>query len=382
MANTITNVLDKILAQGLMTLREAAIMPRLTNTDYQGAGAQQGNTIDIPKPVSQAVSTVSASNTLKAPADKTPGLVQVSLDQWKMTDFHLTDKEMTELDANRHFRPMQTSEAARAIANNIDSAIHGTYTDVYGFVGTAGTTPFSTVATATGARKVLNEQLAPMNDRRVVMDPAAEDQALQLSAYSDLEKTGDSDVKIEGEIGRKFGMDHYMSQNVVTHTAGTLAGAGSLTVGSTTAAGATTLDFANASASGTLVVGDIFTIAGQTQTYVAASAHTIASTANATVTISPALTAVATAAAAITVKASHVVNFAFQRGAFVYVTRPIADAVGAMTGGNPQSVMTDPVSGLTMRLEVVRQHKQNAFQFDVLYGVKCVRPEYAVRIAG
>lgn len=379
MANTITNILDKILAQGLVTLREAAVMPRLVNTDYQGAGAQQGSTVDIPIPKAQAVSTVAASNTSKAAASQTPGLVQISLDQWKMTDFHLTDKEIAEIDRNRHFVPMQTAEAARAIANNIDNKIHADYTGVYGWVGTAGTTPFSTVATATNARKVLNEQLAPMNDRRIVMDPGAENQALQMTAYSDISQGGDRPVKIEGEIGRKFGIDHFMSQNVNTHTTGTIV---SCQVASTTAAGSLTLDFNGLTAGGTIVVGDVFTIAGQTQTYVAETAHTLVSTVAQTVTISPALTAIASATAVIQVKATHVVNLGFQRGAFAYVTRPVANAMAGLTGGNPQSVLTDNLTGLTMRLELVRQHKQNAFQFDVLYGTKLVRAAFATRIAG
>lgn len=379
MANTMTNILDKILAQGLMTLREAAVMPRIVNIDYQGQAAQKGNTIDVPIPVAQVVSTVAASNTSKAAANKTPGLVQISLDQWKMTDFHLTDKEMAEIDRNQHFIPMQTAEAARAIANNIDVAIHSNYTGVYGFTGTPAVVPFSTVATATGARKVLNNQLAPMNDRRIVMDPNAEDQALQLSAYSDLEKTGDNGVKIEGALGRKFGIDHYMSQNVQTHTTGTIV---SCQVGSTTAAGASTLAFNGLTAGGTIVIGDVFTIAGDTQTYVATSAHTLVSTVKQNVSIAPGLAQIASATSVIQVKATHVVNLAFQRGAFAYVTRPIADAVGDLAGGNPMTSLTDDMTGLTMRLEVVRQHKQNSFQFDVLYGSQLVRKEYATRVAG
>ena len=381
MANTITNILDKILAQGLLTLREAAIMPILCNTDYQGAAAEQGDTIDVPRPVIQVVSTVAASSTNKAPASKAPSKVQISLDQWKMTDFHLTDKELAEIDRNRHFIPMQTSEAARALGNNVDNFLHGKYTGIYGYVGTAGTVPFSTVATTTGARKVLNTQLAPMSQRRIVMDPNAEDQALQLSAYSDLEKTGDVGVKMEGEIGRKFGVDHFMSQNVGTHTTGTIVSA---QVASTTAIGVSALGINGLTAGGTLIVGDVFTIAGDTQTYTinTAGTTTLVSTVAQNLSIDPPLKVIASATSVIQVKGSHVVNLAFNRGAIAYVTRPIADAVGGLTGGNPSSTLTDNVTGLTMRLEVVRQHKQNAFQFDMLYGGNLVRPEFGCRIAG
>jgi len=378
MANTLTNILDKILAQGLVTLRESAVMPRLVNIDYSSDGAQKGNTIDVPVPKAQVVSSVSASSAPKQAGSNTPGLVQISLNQWKMTDFYLTDKEMAEIDRNRHFVPMQTQEAARAIANNVDNFIHSKYTGVYGYVGTAAVVPFSTVATATTARKVLNDQLCPMSQRRLVMDPSAEAQALQLAAYSDLEKSGDSGPKIEGELGRKFGMDHYMSQNVNTHTGGTASA--SITVGSTSAVGVSTLQFKSGVGTTTVVLGDVFTIAGDSQTYVATSSANITS-AGVNVTIDPALKIVASATSVITMKATHVVNLAFNRNAFAYATRPLQEGIAGLNP-NPQSILVDNLTGLTMRLEVVRQNKQNAWQFDVLYGAELVRPELATRIAG
>jgi|TARA_Y100000310_G_scaffold160700_1_gene160544 hypothetical protein len=381
MANTLTNILDKILAQGLLTLREAAVMPLLTSTDYQGEAAEQGDTIDVPRPVAQVVSSVVPAAGDKTASNKVPSKVQIAMDQWKMTDFHLTDKELAEIDRNRHFIPMQTAEAARALGNTADTFIHGKYTGVYGYVGTAATVPFSTVATTTNARKVLNTQLAPTTQRRIVMDPNAEDQALQLAAYSDLEKTGDIAVKIEGELGRKFGIDHFMSQNVQTHTTGTIVSA---QVASTTAIGVSALGINGLTAGGTLVLGDVFTIAGDSQTYTinTAGTTTLVSTVAQNLSIDPPLKVIASATSVIQVKATHVVNLAFNRQAFAYVTRPIADAVGALTGGNPSSTLTDNLTGLTMRLEVVRQHKQNAFQFDMLYGANLVRPEFATRIAG
>jgi hypothetical protein len=67
--------------------------------------------------------------------------------------------------------------------------------------------------------------------------------------------------------------------------------------------------------------------------------------------------------------------------AFAFATRPLSSAAGGLGGAQFMSA-TDPITGLSLRLEVLRQYKQVAFDFDVLYGGKCIRPEYAVRIAG
>ena len=164
MANSLTNVFDKILAQGLLVLREAAVMPRLVRTDFAAEAAQKGATIDVPTAQDQTVSDVEPGPVHASAAATSPGLVQVTMDNWKKTNFFLTDKDMAEIDRDRHFVPMQTAAAAKALANTIDTAVHQEYKGIYGFLGTPGVTPYAAVATATDARKVLNEQLCPVDD--------------------------------------------------------------------------------------------------------------------------------------------------------------------------------------------------------------------------
>lgn len=376
MANTLTNIMPKILARGLLALRQQAIMPRLVNVDYGSEAARKGQTIDIPV----AAGDIAASDVTPAPVyssatDTSPDLVQVQLNNWKHANFWLSDKEMVEVDKNAHFVPLNASDAIKALANSVDQDIHDEYKGVYGFVGTAGSTPFaSTVTDAVNVRKKLNQQLAPMDSmRRLVLDPDAMANALQVAGFSDFEKTNDRAVKIEGEMGRKFGLDFFETQNVRTHTTGT---AGDITVASTTAAGTSTIGL-SASVGGTLTLGDIFTIAGDTQTYVVTAAVTVGS--NTAVSISPNLATQATSGAVVTKKATHVANLGFHRNAFVYASRPLmaSDVPGSLI-----SSATDPMSGISLRLEVSRQYKQESFDFDILWGAKLVRPEYAVRLAG
>jgi hypothetical protein len=383
MANTISNILAKILARGLLALREQAIMPRLVNGDYSSQAAEKGDTIDVPIPSAVTATDVAPSNTPPAPSSSAPTKVQIELNNWKKADFYLTDKEMVEIDKNAHFMPMQMSEALRALANAVNEDIHAEYLGVYGYTGTAGVTPFaSTVTDATNARKVLHQQRAPRMDRRGVLDFDGEANALALSPFADAEKTGSTGVKIEGEIGRKYGIDWFADDAVITHTAGTLATPGGV-VGSTTAAGATSLGIKSASAQGNINIGDIFTIAGDSQTYVAgATVSAIVSGTQQAVAINPPLKVAATAGNAITFKGTHVVNLAFHRDAFAFANRPLVASTQDMALGSQIVSMTDPQTGITLRLEVSRQYKQVVWEFDILWGAKLVRPELATRIAG
>lgn len=379
MANTITNVLPKILARGLMALREQAIMPALVNGDYSTEAAMKGDTIDVPIPSALSVSDVAPSNTPPAPADSSPSKVQIALNNWKKVNFHMTDKELMDLDRNAHFVPMQMSEAVRALANSINTTVHDQYTNIYGFTGTAGTTPFgSNVASATNARKILNEQLCPRENRRMVLDFDAEANALALSDFQRVNEAGDSGPKLEGQLGRKFGFDTYTDDGVKTHTAG---GSGTPLVNGALSVGDTSVDVDGMSGANGLVVGDVLTFAGHTQTYAVTVAGTTSSGAQ-TVTVSPALKAAVADNAAVTVKGDHVVNLAFHRDAFALAMRPLAAGTIADAYGSNIVSMTDPVSGLSMRLEVSRQYKQVVYELDALWGVKLIRPELATRIAG
>lgn len=376
MANTITNIMPKILARGLLALREQATMCRVVNMDYGAEARQKGQTIDIPIASETAAYDITPAPTHSSAPDSAPGLVQIQLNNWKGAGFFLNDNEMAQIDRSEHFIPLQMSEAIRSLANVINEDVFAEYTGIYGYTGTAATTPFaSTVEAATNARKVLHQQRAPRMDRRGVLDYDAEANALALSPFSDADKIGTSDIRVEGEIGRKYGIDWYADDAVPTHANGTAWALG-VVVASTTAAAGTSIDL-TASASGDIHAGDVFTIAGQTQTYVA-TASTAAGTSHA-VSIQPPLTSIATAAAACTAKADHVVNMAFHRDAFALAMRPLV----GVTATNPNIMSaTDPMTGISLRLELSRQYKQDRWEYDVLWGSKLVRAALATRIAG
>lgn len=392
MANSLANIMPKILARGLLALREQAMMPRLVNGDYSNEAAERGDTIDVPISSAMTVIDVVPSNTPPVGADSAPAKVQVVLSNWKQNNpFFLTDKELVEIDRNEHFVPMQVSEAVRALANSVNASIFGEYKGVYGVVGTAGTTPFGSgvgVLSATNARKVLNQQICPRDNRRAVLDYNAEAAALALAEFSNADKVGTNEVIIEGEIGRKFGIDWYSDDVVPFHTttnltagAATANGANAVGAGSTDGGRTGTVSIAKATNTSPLVQGDIILFAGDPQTYVVLTGVTLA-VGNTTVAISPALKVAKTGGEVVTLTASHRVNLVFHRDAFAFATRPLVANTEEFSLGNQILSLQDPITGLVMRLEVSRQYKRVAWEFDILWGVKLVRPEFACRLLG
>lgn len=372
-----TGLIPRILAGTLPVLRETAWMPRLVTSVSDQLAGMQGSTVDYVVAGESSVRDVSPAEVPPAPQDVTPSIVPIVVDKWKESTFHMTDKQLKEV-ANGVI-PEQANEAMRVLANQVNNDLLALYADVYGFTGTPGTTPFATgTSEATGARKVLNKQNAPPSQRYMVIDPDAEDQALQLRAFQDASFRGDRDGLMEGQIGRKLGFDWFSHNSVQTHTAGTASGATTNSAGY--AVGVKTVTLASAG-SGTILVGDIITFAGDTQTYVVTSGDADVS-GGGTVSFEPGLKiALPTSAVNITVKASHVANLAFQRGAFAIASRPLDRGLATDDGRNI-SIMQDPASGLILRLEVSRQHRQTQWAFDILYGVKTLRRRLAARVAG
>jgi len=376
MANTVTEVLPKLLAQGLLALRQQSIMPRFVNRAYETLAGEKGSTIDVPIPSAIAIAAVSPAATPPSTADVAPTKVAIALSEWWEAPFYLTDKDVLEVMDGTI--PMQASEAVKAVANKVDQDILNLYKSVYGFAGAAGSTPFANdLSEFLTADQVLNDQLAAVDPRAVILNARATGNAKGLRAIQDASWRNDPEAMRRSEIGFVLGYSWAMDQNVPRHTAGTNSGATTDSAGY--ALGVKTVTLASAG-TGTILVGDIITFAGDDQTYAVTEGDTDVSDGGAISFVPGLKVVIPTSPVAITTKASHRVNLAFHRDAFALATRPFAGADPMNLGQYLAAV--DPVSGLTLRLEVTREHKRTRFSYDILYGVQLVRPEYGCRLAG
>ena len=97
MANTFIDIVDKVFARSLMALRENAVTPRLVNTNWGTEVAQRGDTINVPIPSAVQTSDVSPGATPPAGGNDDVRVVPISLNRWRQTSAHLTDKEAAEV---------------------------------------------------------------------------------------------------------------------------------------------------------------------------------------------------------------------------------------------------------------------------------------------
>lgn len=382
MAQDLSVLFPKLLALGLVSLRQQAIMPRIVNRGYETLAGEKGSTITIPISSAVAAQDVVPAATPQASVESVPTSVTLNLDTWKEAPFFLTDKDMLEVDNG--VIPMQASEAIKSLANAADNSILALYKKIYGYVGTAGTTPLATDLTDyLQARKTLNNQLAPVDPRYMVMNGDTEANALNLRAFQDASFTGNLDGIIAGQINNKVGARWLMDQNMGSHTAGTIT-TGLIAKASTAqAVGLKAIVCHTAASTGAcaLLEGDIITFSGQSQTYRLTAAATQASAnSDVTVNIEPGLQVALVGSETVTVKGTHALNLLLHRDCFAFASRPFA-AADPMGLGKFLSAV-DPVSGLALRLEVTREHKRTRYSYDILYGVACPRPELGCRLAG
>jgi P22 coat protein - gene protein 5 len=388
MPNVFSPVLPTVIGMALKTLREKALVTRFINRDFANIPAGQGDTVTVTVASPGTTNAVTPSHNQVAATGSNPIKVPVQLTEWRETSMDLTDKEAGEISAG--IMPAQLAENVKALANYVNAWFYGLYWQSYGLVGTPGTIAFNagTTADAIAVRKLLNKQLAPDDQRFAILDLEAEAKALGVPEFVRVDARGDANALKRGFLGPLVGIEWYMDQLIPRHvstalTAGaaTVNGAHAVNAGTSDLGRTGTVSIAKATNASPLVRGDILTFAGDTQQYSVQADVTLA-VGNTTVSIAPALKTAKVGGEAMTLAASHTVNLAFTRDAIAFASRPLkAPDLGGPSSANEFS-MVDEVTGLVLRAEIIRQHRQTKLGLDILFGGRIVRPEFIVRLAG
>lgn len=344
--------------------------------DAERSSFNRGDSISIKKP-----STFSAQSAPSSAQDLDVGTITLTLNQWKEVKFALTDKELAytgDRIITDHIRP-----AAYALADDIDVALCSLYKDVPWVYALAGTTAATDI---TGPRKILFDNRVPMNDGNLhyMVGGALEADFLNLAIFHNANTAGPTNNEgalLRGSLGTRFGVEVFANQNVQTHTPGTLNDTSVLTNG-TFAKGATSIDLDEVTLTGSTAIGDSFSIAGQTQRY--AITNVVAASGNALtgVTFTPPLVAAVGDGTAVTIDqegTAIVQHTQFHTNAFAIAMAPLPQIPGEL--GARVAVVSDPISGLSLRSRMYYDgdNSKVVVALDVLYGVKTLDPNLAVR---
>lgn len=402
MASSNTLLTPTIIAkEALMQLTNNLGMSAHVYREYKNEFQKVGGTVTIRKPNKfRATKAATRSNTdLSEPSTSITVSTQAHV-SWAFSSVELTTT--IEDYSKRYIMP-----AASALANQVDVDLCGLYVNVFNYAGTPGTTP-STFAALGACQTILDNEGAPQEGRVCVVNPTAH-WALADGLKGTFAQNVAKDIITKGYLGTIANLSIYMDQNIKTHTTGAFTTSATPLIDATApVSGATTFstDGWNSSSS-TVKAGDIFTVAtvnqvnpmsgastGVLKRWVCTADTTSVTGDMATLAIAPtliysstnpysnvdalpvdgdAMTFVGTESTA------YPQNLVFHPNAFALVTLPMempANVWGARE--------TDKDAGISIR--VVKQYDiaadEEIIRLDILYGMKTLYPELAVRLWG
>ena len=209
MANTFITM-DMIAREALMILRKNAVMAGLVHRDYSNdfvAGV--GDTITIRKPATFTVKDFVEATGIEV-QDATENKQTVKMDKFYDVSFAVTAKDLTMNISD--FSAQLLVPAMMAFRDKIDAEIikvaEGATHKVTHAQGKIAPDDIISV------RKFLNDGATPLSMRSLVVGTQAEADLLSSELFISADKVGDTEGLKEASLGRKFGFDTYVDQNV------------------------------------------------------------------------------------------------------------------------------------------------------------------------
>ena len=385
MANTLTNLLPDFYEALDQISRELTGYIPAVNRDSDVARAAIGQTVYVPETAAESSANNTAAVNAPDTGDTTVEGIPVAITKSKHVPIRFNGEEtrglsnagtFSSINADRAFQGMRT------LVNEIEADLHAeAYTSASRAAGTAGTTPFGTAADMTDfadVLRVLEENGTPSNDLQLVLGHAAIGNLRgKQSGLFKVNEAGSEDMLRNGMTDRIMKMAIRHSDPISVHTKGT--GTGYLINGAQAVDDfSLPIDGGTAGATG-LIAGDIITIAGDSNNYVAGST---VSTATGDLTIGkPGLRESASNNAAITIGNSYTPNVAFARSAIVLATRaPAMPTDGDMA--TDVTTVVDERTGLAFELALYKQFLQNVIHVRIAWGQKAIKPAHIATLMG
>ncbi len=383
MANTLTN-LQPDLYQALDTVsRElVGLIPAVT-LDASVARAAVGQTVRSFVAPASTAADITPGQQAPDTGDQTIGNKVITISKARGVPVRYNGEEQRGLNTGPGYTSIlqgQFAQAMRTLTNEMEADLASLQAEFSRGFGTAGTTPFATSGDFTDGSnvlKILKDNGSPISDNQLVINTTAGASFLGKQARVDF--AGSDVIQRQGILLPMHGMDIRESAQIETKVKGTASSATTNAAGY--AIGATVITLASAG-TGTVLVGDFVSFAGDSNVYGVEVGDTDVSDGGSITLAAPGLrVAIAASTTAITLIANSARNMAFNRSAIVLSTRmPAVPEEGDQA--DDSMMITDPRSGMTFEVRLYKEYRQVHYEIAAAWGYKLIKPEHSAILFG
>ncbi|MCE7073685.1 hypothetical protein LZG74_25470 [Dyadobacter sp. CY327] len=394
----ISKMAAKMLADNMQFIKSIDKEPE--ESFGQTNGYNTGDTINISKPARFKMN--SGADITAQIQDVVEEKVPLVLNRQRNVAVNLTSAEIATDLGLKSWAKRILEPAMSGLAQGIEAEVLvDVKNSVFNTTGTPGSTLYDTDLMLSNREKLMKNLVPSDNELKALLESSAMRSA--VNARKGLFQSSEEISKQykRGYMGESDGYTFLENNLLPVHTRGTATGA--ITVTAQPAEGASTINLTGTGTQ-TLVVGDVFTIAGvfqvhpitkvvtnQLQQFVVRANNTAAAGAYTAVQVSPAfysaaslslqnINALPAATAAVTLvgaaSTGYTNNVTFHKSAFRFASVPLVKPDGL------DMIAQETVDGITVR--VIRDYlpltDKMVMRLDVLYGFTAVRPEWATRI--
>jgi len=384
--NTLTNLIPTLyLALDVVSRELVGFIPSVTR-DSQLARAAVGQTVRSLVAPAATAGNISPNVTPPDDGEQTIGNISLAITKARRVPIRWQGEESLQMNSPggvgvSAIMRDQFAQAMRTLCNEVEADLAGLY--LYGSraIVPNDTTLFKTnLADSANVLKILKDNGAPTSELKMVVG-TTEGAALRSQATLSSVLPAGQDMATQGILINASGFQIRESAQIQSPAIGTI------TTGSTVdtaayAVGATTLTLASAG-SGSIVAGDVISIATDPNYYVVATGDTQTSNGGTIVLAAPGLrqTIADNTSPAITVYKKSNRSMAFARSAIVLATRMPALPEGGDMAVD-RTTITDPRSGLSFEVAKYLQYRQVQYEISLAWGVAAVKTEHIALMCG
>lgn len=346
--------------EALATLMSNTVMASLVHRDFSDIVASEGDVVNTSRPADFSGKRKTDSDEVSN-QDAVSTNIPVPLDQHFHVSFVIKDGELSKALPDLVERYLEP--AARELAEKIDQVLAGQVARLLANqVGEADSvTALNVDDYILDADERLNDNKCPKTGRRLIMSSKFNRSALGAEIVVQADKRGDQGTALrEASVGRIYGFDSFMDQNVATVSQASA----EVEVGETDGAeaeGSTVIECTNAIANVTNAGGEYITVAGSPYLHRIDSAT--ADTADSDITLTEGLKGPAASGAEVVVYMACDVKGAY---ASKYAKEITLDGFAANKGPQVGQIITFGTGGSSHTYTVLAVTKTSTTEYDVL----------------